>query len=152
AAMLAATAPADGPAGKGGLDTYCSAVRAVVAVCAPLDLRRPLSLALSNEDDPLVVRFLGGSLAEKLDAARRASPINYIRKETPPIFLLHGKADKRVDMSQSIAMSEALKNAGAIHRLELIEDGKHGMDFARDEKTFQDILAFFDEHLKQGAP
>jgi len=147
-AMLAVTTAADGLEGTGGCSYFPSTISAAVAVCGPLDLVNPLSLALAHEDDPLVVRFLGGTLAEKQDAAKRASPIYYVTATTPPLFLLHGTADKRVHPGQSTAMAEALARAGVPHRIVLVEGGKHGMDIAREDKMLAEIIAFFDEHVK----
>jgi acetyl esterase/lipase len=148
AAMLAVTTQKDGLEGSGGCERESSEVQAAVAVCAPLNLTVPLSLKLKDQDDPLVVQFLGGSLEAKQSEARRASPIFYVNASTPPIFFLHGTADKRVDPYQSVATAEAMRRVGAPCQLTLVEGGIHGMDIARDEKGVAATLAFFNSHLK----
>ena len=150
-AMLAVTTKDDGLEGSGGYDDQSSAIQAAVAVCAPLNLEVPLSLTIQG-DDPVVVRFLGGPLAEKREAARRASPIAYVKATTPPIYLLHGTADKRVHSGQSTDMSEALKKAGVPHVIGLVEGGIHGMGIAREPQAFTEIVKFLDTHLKPSAP
>ena len=40
---------------------------------------------------------------------RAASPVTYVKKNTPPILLLHGTADKSVDVKQSELFAAALK-------------------------------------------
>lgn len=147
AAMLAVTTKEDGLDGSGGYDDQSSVVQAAVAVCAPLNLEVPLSLNIQG-DDPVVVRFLGGSLAEKREAARRASPIAYVKPSTPPIYLLHGTADKRVHTGQSTAMAEALAKAGVPHEIVLVEGGIHGMGIAREPQAFAAIVKFLDTYLK----
>lgn len=127
AAMLAVTTLKDELEGTGGYDDQSSAIQAAVVVCGPTNLTVPLSTKLKDKDDPLVVRFLGGSLAEKQDEARRASPIFYVNKTTPPMFFMHSMEDKRVDPSQSTSMAEAMAKAGARFRIALIADGVHGM-------------------------
>ena len=147
AAMLAVTTKDDGLEGSGGYNEQSSAVQAAVAVCAPLNLEVPLSLNIQG-DDPVVVRFLGGPLAEKRDAAHRASPIAYVKPTTPPIYLLHGTADKRVHPGQSTAMAEALAKAGVPHEIVIVEGGIHGMGIAREPKAFAALVKFLDAHLK----
>jgi len=148
-AMLAVAGPAAGLEGDGPWQEYSSAVQAVVPVAAPFDLQAPLSLALAAEDDPIVVRFLGGSLKEKADAARKGSPVTYVRKELPPMLILQGTADKRVDRTiQADVMIGALAGAGAPHEAIFVEGGKHGMGIAREPEMLIRIVAFFDRYLK----
>ncbi|MCC6154624.1 MAG: alpha/beta hydrolase [Candidatus Hydrogenedentes bacterium] len=147
AAMLAVTTKDDGLEGIGGYNEQSSAVQAAVAVCAPLNLEVPLSLNIHG-DDPVVVRFLGGPLSEMREAARRASPIAYVKPSTPPIYLLHGTADKRVHSGQSTAMAETLTKAGVPHEIVLVEGGNHGMGIAREPQAFAEIVKFLNKYLK----
>jgi acetyl esterase/lipase len=57
-------------------------------------------------------RLLGGTVFEKPDAARSASPIMYDLKQSPPFFIAHGTKDRVVPFSQSEIFFEALKKAG----------------------------------------
>ena len=148
-AMLAVAGPDAGLEGDGPWQEFPSVVQAAVPVAAPFDLQAPLSLALAAEDDPIVVRFLGGSLKEKAHAARRGSPLTYVRKELPPMLVLQGTADKRVDRkTQADVMIAALAEAGAPHEAIFVEGGKHGMGIAREPEMLVRIVAFFDQHLK----
>ena len=150
AAMLAVTQPQDGLEGNGGFAAESSAIQAAVPVCAPLDLRVPLSKDLAQTDDPLVVQFLGGPLAEKAEEARRASPLAHVRPGLPPILLVHGSADKRVNPEQTTRMAEALREAGCPHEVIMVEGGKHGMGIAREEPVSSQIIAFLNRYLMPG--
>jgi acetyl esterase/lipase len=56
-------------------------------------------------------RFLG--CASGCDAAaRRASPISYVTADDPPFLLIHGEADRTVEVGQSRAMEAQLRKAG----------------------------------------
>jgi acetyl esterase/lipase len=148
-AMLAVTRPEDGFDEHGRYLEYSSDVQAAVPVCGPMDLRVPLApQRYPDEDDPVVVKFLGGPLAEKADEARRASPITYVREDLPPILLIHGSADNRVVPDQSKRFAEALSAAGAPHELLIIEGGTHGMGIAREGEGSDRLLGFFAEHLE----
>lgn len=147
-AMLAVTRPADGLEGDGGYPEESSAVQAAAPICPPTDLRVPLAVAPAEGPDPLVVGFLGGAPSEKADAARRASPIGYVRKDVPPMLIVHGTDDRRVDPGQSTAMAAKFEAVGAPVELVLVKGGKHGMGIARTEQGFARILAFFNRHLQ----
>ena len=49
---------------------------------------------------------------ERMELARRVSPITYVRKGLPPILMVHGDADPTVPYAQSVALVKALKIAG----------------------------------------
>ncbi|MCC6489566.1 MAG: alpha-L-fucosidase [Candidatus Hydrogenedentes bacterium] len=151
-AMLAVTQPGVELEGRGGYAEESSAIQAAVPVCAPLDLRVPLSKGLAHADDPLVVQFLGGPLAEKAEEARRASPLSYVRPGLPPMLLVHGSEDKRVDPGQTTRMAEALGKAGCPYEVIIVEGGKHGMGIARDEPVSSQIIAFLNRYLRPGEP
>jgi alpha-L-fucosidase len=146
-AMLAVTRPEDEFDRAGRYLEYSSAVQAAAPVCGPMDLCVPLAPQRYPDNDPAVVRFLGGTFPGKLGAARRASPITYVRKELPPILLVHGDADNRVELSQSQKFADALAAAGAPHELLVVKGGGHGMGIARDDAMLARIVAFFRAHL-----
>lgn len=54
------------------------------------------------------------------------SPINYVSKNSPPIFIAHGDADPIVPYKQSIILYKRLKAHKVKTRLLTIKKGKHG--------------------------
>lgn len=55
--------------------------------------------------------FIGGSVKDKPELARKASPIHQdLTKELPPFLIIHGDSDKIVHINQSIEMYKALKH------------------------------------------
>jgi len=148
-AMLAVTGPEDGFDGDEPDSRFSARIQAAVPICAPLDLRVPISDGMFEGDDPVVVRFLGGPLSEKMDAAKRASPITYVKPGLPPLLLVHGTADRRVHISQSEGMAEALEKVSSSCELLPIEGGNHGMGIVRDEpEVLRRVVEFFERHLK----
>lgn len=148
AAMLAVAGPDAGLEGAGGYNRFSSAIQAAIPICAPLDLRVPISMQFANNDDPIVNGFIGGPPSTHLTMARRASPMIYVRAGLPPMLFVHGTADKRVVPAQSEAMAAALQAAGSPATLRLIPDGKHGMGEARAEPVLSEMVAFFDKTLR----
>lgn len=147
-AILAVTGGTSEFAGNGGLEAVSSAVQAAVPVCGPMDLQKPLSLKLGLDNDEAVIRFLGGTPAQKPEEARRASPASYIRPGLPPMFLIHGSEDRRVELVQSTDFAAAVEAAGSPCEVAVVEGGGHGMGIARTPEMAGRIITFFDGHLK----
>jgi len=70
---------------------------------------------------------------DRMELARRVSPITYVRKGLPPILVLHGDADPTVPYEQSVTLVKALKNAGDDAELLTVPEGRH--EFTPEEMT-----------------
>jgi len=77
-----------------------------------------------NQQDYAVRWF--GSLPDKMELAKKLSPLNYVRKGTPPIITIHGDADHRVPYPQAVRLHETLARAGIPNRLVTIPSKGHG--------------------------
>jgi acetyl esterase/lipase len=87
--------------------------------------------------------------AEAPHLYRKASPITYARIDGPPILILHGTADKTVDVTQSEDFAKALKQAGAPHELVIIPDAPHTFHLQPKQRDLRPlVLGFFDRNLK----
>lgn len=82
---------------------------------------------------PLTARSLPARLfgISSIDAAadallRQYSPINRVRRDMPPILLVHGTADELWGQGQ--AMARALTAIGARHELYALDGAPHGME------------------------
>ena len=103
-------------------------------------------------------RFLGCSGA--CDAAiRRASPITYVTADDPPFLLIHGEADRTVDVGQSRAMERALEGAGVAVESMYIPAVDHSFVGSTLDETREATLAatnatfdFFHELLGRSVP
>lgn len=92
-------------------------------------------------------RWLGDK-ANDAAFARSVSPINYISKDNPPVFIAHGDADPTVPYEQSVELHKKLKEAGVITEFMTIEGGKHG-GFPRDKNSeLNKAIAAFLQKLK----
>lgn len=77
------------------------------------------------------------------------SPMSYIKRNIPPILIIHGDNDKTVPITQSHALVEAiLKQKGKVEYY-IVKGGKHG-NFSEPEKTIvaNKILAFADAMIQ----
>jgi len=114
-------------------------------VQAVVDLYGPADLVHRGKD----LAMLPGTLADKPDLYKRASPVTHVRKGNPPVLILHGSKDSIVPVEQSKLMADALKKAGVEHELIVVEGAGHSFHLEPKEKDLRPaVLGFFDKHLK----
>ena len=80
-------------------------VSAIVAGGAPSDLT-------GGNYNEYYEKFFGRPPSEIPGIYKAASPITYVRKELPPVFLYHGKFDWIVDVEQSRRLVDKLRSSG----------------------------------------
>lgn len=148
--LLGVTGKDDGFEGKGGNAEQSSRVQAVVSFFGPTDF--PARVWTEQLEKDLIVPFLGGSIADKPDVYKNASPVTYVRKGAPPFLFFHGTEDKIVPVAQSRTMVEKLKAAGGTVKLVEIEGAGHGWGGAKLQESIEQLVAFFNEHLKKTKP
>ncbi|MCE9530314.1 MAG: alpha/beta hydrolase [Planctomycetes bacterium] len=124
-----------------------SKVTCVVNRCGPTDMTKPLMQGdAALKDDPAVTGLLGGSIKDKLEAAKQASPLTYVTKDAAPFLTAHGSKDLRVNFTNATNIDAALKKAGASSLLIEVTDGGHSIGGGPElEKRVQQ---FIDMHLR----
>lgn len=144
-AMMLGTLDAEaGFASTGGSVGPSSKVQAVVAYFGPTDFELPLT----DGARPLIVDFLGGTLADKTADYRNASPVNHLSAGDAPMLLFQGTLDPLVPPAHATRMAEAMSRAGVSGRVELLVGQGHGdWDAAEYGRTAAAMTAFFGEHL-----
>ena len=146
ACMLGVTDKDDGLEGSGGNADESSRVQAVVSFFAPTDLTvsdwNPVMTAKN------LVPLIGGTLAEKPEAYRKASPLTYAGKNAAPLVIFHGDKDKIVPLEQSRKLTAKITEAGGVARVFVVEGEGH--DFQKDKLLLciRQMMAFFDSQLK----
>lgn len=114
-------------------------------VQAVIDLYGPADLTHRGRDHVM----LPGTLADKPELYKQASPVTYARKGNPPVLILHGTKDATVPVEQSQRMADALKKAGVEHELVLVEGAPHSFHLEPKEKDLRPlVLGFLKKHLK----
>jgi acetyl esterase/lipase len=94
--------------------------------------------------------LLAGDEATLEERARKASPVSYVAKDAPPFLLIHGTADRTVDVKHSDTFVEALKAAGAkdVEYIR-IEGSGHGVFNEHSARTGPAMEKFFERTLKK---
>jgi acetyl esterase/lipase len=147
ACMLGVTDRKDGLEGAGGNPEQSSRVQAVVSFFGPTDLRSP---GFSKEAQANhLVPLLGGTVVEKAEAYRKASPVEYVHKDPPPFLFLHGGDDTVVPAHQSRQLAERLRQAGGKARVVIFPGEGHGWRGDNLLRSIEQMTTFFDDNLKK---
>jgi acetyl esterase/lipase len=84
-----------------------------------------------------------GSLPNRMEIARRVSPLTYVRPGLPPILTVHGDADPTVPYSEAVKLHEELAKVNVPNQLVTIPGGKHGNFTPQErEKIYTTIREF----------
>jgi acetyl esterase/lipase len=138
ASMVALTKPEDGLDPQGPYGEFSCAVQ-----CG-LDFYGPVELTTWHDST-----MFGKTKAQDIEIYRKASPVTYARKDSPPMLILHGTADKTVDIKQSEALETALKKSGAVVEYVSIPGAPHTFDLQPKQKDLRPLVfAFLDKHLR----
>jgi acetyl esterase/lipase len=147
ACLLGVTGKEDGLEGNGGNADQSSRLQAVVSFFGPTDLtRRDWTHDTETKN---LLPFLGGTLAEKPELYRKASPAQYACKDAPPFLFLHGDSDPVVPLRQSELLARKLEEAGGWARVSVVEGEGHGWHGEKLRNSIADMILFFNEHLKK---
>ncbi|MCC6356765.1 MAG: prolyl oligopeptidase family serine peptidase, partial [Verrucomicrobiae bacterium] len=94
--------------------------------------------------------MLGKRRAEAPELYRSASPLAHLGAGDPPILIVHGTADKTVDVEQSRVFAAAVAKAGIEHQLVIVEGAPHTFHLQPKEMDLRPVvIGFFDRHLKR---
>ena len=75
--------------------------------------------------------------------ASRVSPLTYVRAGAPPVFTIHGDADKLVPVAHARRLHEALLKAGARSELLILPGAGHGDFNAEQVRQSDDAVRAF---------
>lgn len=69
-----------------------------------------------------------GATSTDHDVLKTASPVVHVTRKSPPILILHGRADTTVDYGQSVELAGILEEHGVPHEIVLLEGVGHTFD------------------------
>jgi acetyl esterase/lipase len=125
-------------------DAPSTRLQVVLAGGAPCDFR-----SFPPDNDRLAY-WLGGTPADKPDAYRDASPINFVTADDPPVFFFHGDSDELVPIRSPQKMVERLREAGVTTDFYTVKGAGH-IPAAMDKPALTKAMAFAD-HVLKGVP
>ena len=139
ASLLGTTGDVKELEGDCGSPDQSSRVACVVDFCGPSDMR-------TQPDSGHFKHLFGKTVEEAPEVAKAASPIVYVKKNTPPFLIVHGTGDTMVPLMQAERLYVALKVAGADATLIRIAGGEHNSPFNKEMEPT--VEAFFDKYLR----
>jgi acetyl esterase/lipase len=96
----------------------------------------------SNVTSKSAVRWLGDKAKDEA-FAKSVSPIHYITKDSPPIFIVHGDADPTVPYQQSVDLHKKLLSANIKTEFMTVPGGLHGkFDREKNSEINKAVLKF----------
>jgi acetyl esterase/lipase len=130
-----------------GLDRQCPSTNPLPKVAAIVNWYGITDVAdlLDGPNMKLYAVAWMGSMPNRMEIARRVSPLSFVRQDLPPILTIHGDADPTVPYTHATRLRDALKSANVTNQLLTIPGGKHG-NFTADERaliftTIREFLA-----------
>jgi acetyl esterase/lipase len=89
--------------------------------------------------------WLGDKANDKKFAAS-VSPVSYVSKDNPPVFIVHGDADPTVPYQQSVDLNKKLTGAGVKTKFITVPGGLHGkFDKEKNSEINKEIIKFLKE-------
>ncbi|HEV7301564.1 MAG TPA: alpha/beta hydrolase [Tepidisphaeraceae bacterium] len=121
-------------------DGISGRVSAVVALYAPTDL------TVTERERTVLI---GHSRAERPDLHKVASPLHRLTPDYPPTLLIHGTADKTVELAQSELLKAAMEKMNLQHELIVVPGGAHSFPLKNDAVDFRaKVVEFLDRSLR----
>jgi hypothetical protein len=127
-------------------------IQCVIDMYGPSDLTPVVGRNPERNDVWKAASALLGPCAndtELMKKARWATPITYVRRDSPPFLIQHGDADIIVPLEQGRKMADALQKAGAEATLMVMPGAGHAGAPLFTEENHRTLVAFLDRHLKQ---
>lgn len=139
-------------ASRGGMMNYLVArqrrdITAMATIAAPTDLGA--GLKWRPEMERVYSALIPGYASDKKAALSSRSALLWVEQlpEDLPVLALHGDADDRVNVRDSRAIAERLKELGRPHKLVVYPGDNHGLQQNRMAAR-QEILDWFSQHTK----
>lgn len=95
-------------------------------------------------------KWIGSPFSKSNIDWQKASAINYVDKNTPPILLLHCKNDSTVPWIQSETLHNKMLTKGAMSKVIYYETGGHGFKIKNEEEHKKEMVGFFREVFGAG--
>jgi len=155
AELVATAGDRAGLEGDGGWPGVSSKVKAAAAFYGASDLTVG-EMQFEHHTGKAVVKLFRGTQKEKPELYRKASPILYVSKDSPPLLLAHGEEDDLVPIDQSVRMAEAYRKVGAPVEMITVKNAGHDFEPVGSgpispgvEEIHQRAYAFFKHYLAE---
>ncbi len=90
------------------------------------DANLPTAMVQRENPDSVLALLFGGPVSEKLELAKRGSPVTWVTKNAAPLLIMQGTNDPLVPLDQSERLAKKYQEAGATVVLDVLEGAGHG--------------------------
>lgn len=125
AALAAVTGDVPEMEGHCGTPGVSTRVQAAAVASAPTDFLTPGGEMVNHVPGAHVPRLFGGTVTEREDLMRTASPLTHVHRDTPPFLIAHGTRDETVPFDQATRLRDALERFDVPVEFIPIEGGYH---------------------------
>ncbi|HVV54216.1 MAG TPA: alpha/beta hydrolase [Mucilaginibacter sp.] len=134
-------------------DFYAKGEKPHFRIRVVFDFYGPVNFfTLKGNDSPdpqnPITLLLGGTVAQKPDLAKEASPIMYIDKNDPPFLIVQGEKDQSVNPDQAVSFHARLQAAGVPSELIIVANAPHYGVMFDAENIRQRVFYFLKKYLK----
>jgi len=109
-------------------------------------------LTLKGHDNPdpksPVNLLLGGTVADHIKLAKKASPVTYIDYGDPPFLIIQGEKDESVNPEQSAELSKELKKSGVKNELIIVPGAPHYGAMFDSPENWAQIQIFLNKYMQ----
>ncbi|MDR0419049.1 MAG: prolyl oligopeptidase family serine peptidase, partial [Prevotellaceae bacterium] len=117
-------------------------VGAIIEISAPTDFNKWNDILKAAK---LPKSWLNGNTDSSF--VGQLSPVNYVRKDCPPVFIAHGKDDSIIPYEQAEILYKSLKDKGVDCKFIVIEDGKHTLNAEQRYRVVSAMRKFIKKTL-----
>ncbi|BDS07879.1 hypothetical protein NT6N_29190 [Oceaniferula spumae] len=117
-------------------------IRGIVAGATPQDLTL-------DPDFPVVPVFIGTSFKEDSELYRRASPLNNVTPDCPPLFIYQGTRDKLVPPEHTYRLIPELDKNKVRYTIHWVKGRGHITTFLFPGDAVTEAIRFLDQELMQ---
>jgi acetyl esterase/lipase len=151
AVLLGASGGVEELEGRVGGHLDCSSrVQAVVDYFGPTDfvLRAKTQPQFTDDPQGTNYRLLGGPVGRNLKLAELAGGINHVSMDDPPLLIIHGLMDERVEVQQSICLYQKYRKTGLPVEIKFVEGAGHGGPLFFEEENRPVVNHFLERYLR----
>ena len=100
-----------------------------------------------NMRTPALTKLYGKPVEEATEEAELASPVFYVDRTDPPMFICHGDQDPQMPINQSIELFGKYKEAGLKVEIEFLQGAGHGGKQFSSPVLVMKVLKFLKDNL-----
>jgi len=109
-------------------------------------------LTLKGHDNPdpksPINLLLGGTVADNIKLAKKASPVTYVDVGDPPFLIIQGEKDESVNPEQSVELSTELKKSRVKNELIIVPGAPHYGAMFDSPENWARIQGFLNKYMQ----